>query len=392
MATSFQRTLRSLRGDRSGHTVFGVWSGMLLTALWLIWFRTAHLPVFIVSEEAHLEVGGHPVVADAGGRIVAVRAEVGREVIAGEVLFELDAELERGRWREERARRAALERRITGLRPARAAEKQGLAEARRAGAAGVEEARSRLRAARQSAALAEEEAQRVAALHRAGLVAEAELRRVRAASARQRLEVAALGRAVEQREAEREREISDRRVRIERLGQELVELDGQLTASAVAVRRLEEEIARRRLVAPVAGRVAEVAVLTPGSVVAPGDHLATVIPPADLLVVASFLDSEALGRLRPGQPARLRLDAFPWTEHGVVEARVTPVSEASRGPLLRVECTVLADGGGPTRFLQHGLTGSLSVEVERLSPADLALRTVGRAVRSSPSGDRREAG
>ena len=47
-----------------------------------------------------------------------------------------------------------------------------------------------------------------------------------------------------------------------------------------------------------------------------GDHLATVIPSADLKVVAGFPPSDALARVRQGQPAQMRLDGFPWTEFG----------------------------------------------------------------------------
>lgn len=87
----------------------------------------------------------------------------------------------------------------------------------------------------------------------------------------------------------------------------------------------------------------------------------------------------ALGRLRPGQPARLRLDSFPWTQYGTVPATVAGVAPEIRDGRLQVELTLqpLATSRIP---LQPGLTGSAEVEVERVSPAVLVLRAAGQRI------------
>jgi hypothetical protein len=54
-------------------------------------------------------------------------------------------------------------------------------------------------------------------------------------------------------------------------------------------------------------------------------------------------------------------------------------SEAIAGTV-RAECSIDRDSA-PEIPLEHGLTGTLEVEVERLSPAALLVRTVGRALR-----------
>ena len=108
-----------------------------------------------------------------------------------------------------------------------------------------------------------------------------------------------------------------------------------------------------------------------------------VVPSGSLKIVADFLPAAALGRLRPGQPARLRLDGFPWAQYGSIGATVTTVASEVRDGRVRVECTVAAQPA--TRIpLQHGLLGTLEVEVEQAAPAALVLRAAGQLL-AAPS-------
>src|SRR4029450_13885942 len=88
-----------------------------------------------------------------------------------------------------------------------------------------------------------------------------------------------------------------------------------------------------------------------------------------------FLPPDALGRLRPGQPARLRLTGFPWTQYGSVTARVASVAAEGRDGRLRVEFSIVP---APASLipLQHGLPGTVEVEVARVSPPTPVLDTL----------------
>ncbi len=94
-------------------------------------------------------------------------------------------------------------------------------------------------------------------------------------------------------------------------------------------------------------------------------------------MVAEFEPMRAVGRIRPVQTARLRLEAFLWTEYGTVSLRVRRVASETRNGTLRVELEL---HGVPSRniLLQHGLPGRVEVEVERVSPWTLLLRAAGR--------------
>jgi hypothetical protein len=80
--------------------------------------------------------------------------------------------------------------------------------------------------------------------------------------------------------------------------------------------------------------------------------------------------------VRIGQPAQLRLAGFSWTEYGVVEGVVARVGGEVRDGRVRVELDVHAETA-PRVPAQHGLAGTLEVEVERASPASLLLRSAG---------------
>jgi len=65
---------------------------------------------------------------------------------------------------------------------------------------------------------------------------------------------------------------SDRQVRLERLHRDTTQLEGQMAERTEIIKRLEYEIEKRRIRAPVAGRLGEVANLRIGSVVREGDR------------------------------------------------------------------------------------------------------------------------
>jgi multidrug efflux pump subunit AcrA (membrane-fusion protein) len=150
-----------------------------------------------------------------------------------------------------------------------------------------------------------------------------------------------------------------------------------MTTAAATIERLAHEIERRRIRAPMAGRLGEVADLRLGSVVREGDRLAAVVPRGDLQVVADFLPPSALGRIHSGQPARLRLEGFPWTQYGSLSGTVRRVASEVRDGRVRVELSVNKPHASPIP-LQHGLPGTVGVQVDLLAPVTLVLRAAGK--------------
>jgi membrane fusion protein (multidrug efflux system) len=182
---------------------------------------------------------------------------------------------------------------------------------------------------------------------------------------------------VERLQREQQTRQSDRQAQLERLQREITQMAGQRTTVAATLERLDHELERRHIRAPVTGRLGEVTPLHIGTFVKAGDRLAAVVPSGSLKVVADFLPAVALGRVQTGQTARLRLDSFPWAQYGSLVTIVSSVASEIRDGRVRVELTVPPQ---PTARLplQHGLPGTLEVEVEQATPAALVLRAAGQ--------------
>jgi membrane fusion protein (multidrug efflux system) len=129
-----------------------------------------------------------------------------------------------------------------------------------------------------------------------------------------------------------------------------------------------------------------------GTITRLGDRLGAIIPQGELKAVAYFPPDIALGRIRTGQSAQMRLQGFPWTQYGSVALFVANISNEARDGRIRVEFK-LNQSVKTLIPLEHGLPGAVEVEVDRLSPAMLVLSTIGKRMETpavASSANRRE--
>ena len=381
MPVPFSGTTRALRADR-GRGAFALQlTGAAAVAAWAGWMATARLTLHEMSVAARVEADRavHPVDAASGGRVAAAPGlRLDAAVRAGDVLVVLDAGAERIELERERGRLSSLGRERVALEARLGAEARVLARTGDAVAATAGEAAARLREAESASRFAEAQAGRAAALHAAGSISDAELGRARAAAEQAASQVDALRSGSVAGTARGRQAAAEGEARIDALRGELAALDAEASRAASAVRRWTLEVERKTIRAPVAGRLARVEVVRPGQVLAPGARVAEVVPPGALRIV-SELPVAATGRVRPGQAARLRLDAFAPTRYGTVVARVARVGAEPRGGRVRVECDVVRVPAGIP--LQHGLAGTLEIDVGVATPAALLAGVADRALR-----------
>jgi membrane fusion protein (multidrug efflux system) len=352
-----------------------------LVTAWCAFALVAEVSVYETSDEARLEVEseGFPIAAAVGGRVVATNLRIGRDVERGEVLVELDSRTEQLALAEVEAQVDALEPQIAALGSEVGAERVALADSQHAAAAALDEARARLNEAEVAARHADDEVRRSTKLQESGQLSDRDLDRARTDADVKRAAVETARITVGRLEWEQRTQESDRRVRLESHTRDHASAEGERAKARAAAARIRYEIEKRRIVAPVAGRLGEVASLRIGGVVQAGERLGAVVPAGRLRVVAELTPAAALGRVRPGQPARLRLTGFPWAEYGTVAAKVERVASEVRAGRVRVELAV----DGERSFavpLEHGLPGRLEIEVERTTPATLILRAAGQAL------------
>ncbi|MCC6525472.1 MAG: HlyD family efflux transporter periplasmic adaptor subunit [Polyangiaceae bacterium] len=386
---AFPRTLRSLAAAEARPRRALLVGALLVVAAWLAWFFLATITVVESSTAARLEVDAapHAVQSPVAGRVLKVSLELDREVEAGEVLVELDAELERLKLEEERQRLTSLTAQLLRARgEADASDAASRADLRTAAAA-IDEAQARARGAEATAGLSRARQEAFDKLAAKSGVAELDRKRAEAERIAREEAASSAVAGAERLASEGRAKVEDARARREKVLREIAGLEGDIGVSQTAVARLEAEIERRKLRAPIAGRLGQVTALRPGATVAEGERVALVVPKGELRVVSQFPVATAVGRVRAGQPARVRLDGFPFTAYGTLGASVSGIGTEAEGGVVRVELSVERERSAAIP-IQHGLTGVVEVEVERLSPASLVLRLAGRALQPGAAAPR----
>jgi multidrug resistance efflux pump len=385
MPTPFSRTLRSVESDRSCRHTIGLLTSTALLSIWFAWFLFGRVAVYEVTDRAHLEVevASHPVAAEVGGRVVRTVLRLGKEVRAGEILVQLDAEAERFALDEAKARLAGLRAQIQALTLEIQAKKEGIEAHRKESTTALEESWARMVEAKARARFAEQQLKAREALRHGNLVSEENLKQVQAEAESGRAEVEALRLLRVRLEKEYALKSIDRQAHIAKLERTLADLTADAAMREVSIRRIEHELEQHLIRAPIDGRVAQAGKLRVGSVLQTAEVLGSIVPQGKVRAVA-FFPVATVGRVRAGQPARLRLDGYPWTQYGTLAATVVALGNEPIDGRVRVEL-VLVVASAPAIPLGHGLSGTAEVEIERASPAELVLRTVGKRLTTMQS-------
>lgn len=158
-----------------------------------------------------------------------------------------------------------------------------------------------------------------------------------------------------------------------RLRDEQATLDTLLTEE----KRLAEESLQTTVRAPVTGSVQGLTGLSPGTWLLAGQSVGSVSPD-DRLLVETFVPSRDVGLLRPGQAVHLQVDAYSYTQWGLLDGTVTTIAEdsntsssASGSTLYKVSispaATALHLANGTAGTLRKGMTLSARFVVARRS-------------------------
>ncbi|HEX8413454.1 MAG TPA: HlyD family type I secretion periplasmic adaptor subunit [Sphingomicrobium sp.] len=125
----------------------------------------------------------------------------------------------------------------------------------------------------------------------------------------------------------------------------------------------------QQLRAPVSGTVQQLAISTVGGVVQPAQPIMVIVPDDAQPVVEAQILNRDIGFIREGQPVRIKLEAFPFTDYGIVPGVVETISR---------DAIDMNQGGGTQRDdkgqpAQQGLVYSARIRMLKKS-----IRTGGR--------------
>jgi len=110
---------------------------------------------------------------------------------------------------------------------------------------------------------------------------------------------------------------------------EIQDAQRQRQASLQELQKASDLNARQVLYAPVSGKVQQLAITTIGGVVQPAQVLMLIVPGDDKLEVEASIQNKDIGFVHVGQKAEVKVNTFPFTKYGVIDAEVMDISKDS---------------------------------------------------------------
>ncbi|TAK99656.1 MAG: HlyD family secretion protein [Rhodospirillaceae bacterium] len=277
----------------------------LVAALVTYVYYDRHGRYFQDTNDATIQADQVSISSKLAGYVRAVAVDDNQQVAEGALLIEIDPT-------DYQTKVAAADAAIASAVEAENAAKFSHAEA----LAGVETARAQLRAAKANFDYASRELARYQPLVAAGIQSASALSQLTANCDRANAEMASARAAQSQAEQH-----------VESIAAQGAQLAAEIDVARVQRQAASNDLNATRLIAPVAGRVANRSVRA-GQFVQPGMRLMTIVPSQDIYVVANFKETQ-VGLMRPGLQATIRVDALPGVEFRGEVTSVTPGTGAN---------------------------------------------------------------
>ncbi len=155
--------------------------------------------------------------------------------------------------------------------------------------------------------------------------------------------------------------------------------------------KTEQRSRLTQLTAPVAGTVQQVAVHTAGGVVTPAQVLMVIVPKDAHVTAEVVIDNKDIGFVSAGQASAIKLETFPFTRYGTVEATVKhvtadAVNDEKRGAIFPATLTLAQSSiaiDGKRIKLSPGMNLTAEIKTGKRRVIDYLLGPVQTAVSES---------
>ena len=333
---------RATRNKRLRLAAMLVVPALIVGGVLFWWFGS---PGEVSTDNAYVKQDIVSIAGEVNGLVVAVNVRENQPVKAGDVLFRIDPASYEVAIRQADAQIASAQARVTAL--------QAEVGANAADVAG----------ARDDLALAEAQYAREKALLDRGFNTRARMDEAQHAVAAARDRLASIGAEVEKAQAQLA------------TGAQVPGLNPQVAAAQALRAKASVDLARTVVRAPVSGRVTQVSRLQIGQMVFTGVPMLSIVREGGARVEANFKETD-LARMRPGQPAEVKLDAYPGLKlKGHVDSigagtgsefSVLPAQNATGNWVKvtqRVPVRIAIDSASGDRPLIAGLSANVTVHV-----------------------------
>jgi len=174
---------------------------------------------------------------------------------------------------------------------------------------------------------------------------------------------------------------------------EMATAEDESSVRGEELRKSERRRSLQQLRSPVDGVVQQLAVHTVGGVVQPAEPLMIIVPSGSEVAVEAQILNKDIGFVREGQKVRVKLEAFPFTDYGLIEGVVETISRDAiqdekiglvYATRIRLERNYISIGGrrqliGPGMAVQAEVkTGERRIIQYLLSPISQTVAEAGR--------------
>ncbi|MBW4476199.1 MAG: HlyD family efflux transporter periplasmic adaptor subunit [Tolypothrix brevis GSE-NOS-MK-07-07A] len=107
-------------------------------------------------------------------------------------------------------------------------------------------------------------------------------------------------------------------------------LQSQIAQAGSQMTSLKLQMQQRIVRSPIDGVIFEFPTTKPGAVVQPGQRIAQIAPKNTNFVLKAQIPSQDSGFLKVGMPVKIKFDAYPFQEYGIVQGKLTWISPDSK--------------------------------------------------------------
>lgn len=120
------------------------------------------------------------------------------------------------------------------------------------------------------------------------------------------------------------------RRQVEESQAEILQVGSEITSLRSQIKSLELRLQQSQLKVPISGTLFELPVQNPGAVLQPGQLVATIAPKGVPLVLRAQMTSRDSGFLKVRLPVKVKLDAFPYQDYGILAGKIRWISPDSK--------------------------------------------------------------
>jgi HlyD family secretion protein len=107
---------------------------------------------------------------------------------------------------------------------------------------------------------------------------------------------------------------------------QITTLTSEIAQTQSQIQSLQLQLQQRVVRSPIDGTIFELPITKPGSVVQTGQMIAQIAPQGSTLILKAQMPSQQSGFVQVGMPVKIKFDAYPFQDYGVVQGRVSWIS------------------------------------------------------------------